>query len=63
MRKCISQNQKALTAEGAVVGVLLYCHDLDSVVPQAADAGQNLLLELQVAVDLGLLQPLNSSSV
>mmetsp|Transcript_12422 Transcript_12422/g.37369 ORF Transcript_12422/g.37369 Transcript_12422/m.37369 type:complete len:439 (-) Transcript_12422:393-1709(-) len=44
-----------VVAEGTVVGVLLHRHDLDGVVAQRPDARQHVVLEVRVAVDLGLL--------
>ena len=35
--------------------MLLDCHDLDGVVAELADAGQHLVLEFKVGVDLGLV--------
>ena len=41
-----------VVAEGAVVGMLLHCHQLDCVVAQAADPRQHVLCKLHVRVDL-----------
>ncbi len=51
-RKAYREEVCHVVAEGAVVGMLLHCHQLDCVVAQAADPRQHFLCKLHVRVDL-----------